>query len=286
MNAVLHPNQSAVAKELGIDAAASAEDVIDAIEIKLGEASMELRARWFVVSVLRHLSKAKWVGLDDCAVDEKRQRELARDCLAIKGFATSLGTVTKDSRSKYRFVGFASSKNIERGMLATGTKAYKIAVSVVCESGLVEGQVEAANKQSKSEPKVNPKPKSELRAKSKAKPETTTGSKPKQEPKRSPKPAELEAAEKSVVARRAKRRGYADDELRPATGTEEARSSKSQAVAMSKEEFASLDAALSKDDAEIVQQNWMDQSNEDRWSRILGILAGVGFFVFIALLFL
>jgi len=49
-------------------------------------------------------------------------------------------------------------------------------------------------------------------------------------------------------------------------------------MSMSKEEFAVLDAALSKSDAEIIQQNWGDQHNEDRWSLMLDLLAGVGFF--------
>ena len=57
-------------------------------------------------------------------------------------------------------------------------------------------------------------------------------------------------------------------------------------MSMSKEEFAVLDAALSKSDAETIQQNWGDQHNEDRWSLMLGLLAGAGFFVFVALLLL
>ncbi|MBL4728123.1 MAG: hypothetical protein JKY40_01965 [Gammaproteobacteria bacterium] len=59
-----------------------------------------------------------------------------------------------------------------------------------------------------------------------------------------------------------------------------------QAAPMSKQEFADLDAALTKSNVEIIQQNWGDHQHEDRWSRLLGILAGVGFFVFTALLFL
>jgi hypothetical protein len=35
---------------------------------------------------------------------------------------------------------------------------------------------------------------------------------------------------------------------------------------MSKEELAGLDAALGKNDAEIIQQNWGDQHSVDRWS--------------------
>ena len=56
-------------------------------------------------------------------------------------------------------------------------------------------------------------------------------------------------------------------------------------MSMSKEEFAGLDAVLSENDAELIQQNWGDQQNKDRWSRLLGLLACVDFFVFFALLF-
>ena len=63
-------------------------------------------------------------------------------------------------------------------------------------------------------------------------------------------------------------------------------SGKNKKMSMSKEEFAVLDAALGKSDAETIQQNWGDQHNEDRWSLMLGLLAGVGFFVFVALLLL
>ena len=264
MKTVLHPNQVSVAKALGIDAAqmTSAEEAIIAIETSLGKASMELRARWFVVSVLRHLMKAKWVGLDDCSVDEARQRDLTRDCLAVKGFATSLRTVTKDTRSRFRLVGFASAKNIDRGMLSTGTKAYKIAASIVLQSDLFGTRAQAASSQPKPDSKQDPMPKT------------------------NPKRAESKVVEKSVVGRRAKRRGYVGADLAKEGGTTEVQSPEDDARSMSEEEFASLDAALSKSDAEIVQQNWIDQAREDRRSRILGILAGVGFFVFIALLFL
>jgi hypothetical protein len=66
--------------------------------------------------------------------------------------------------------------------------------------------------------------------------------------------------------------------------TMERASGENKKMSMSKEEFAVLDAALSKSDAEIIQQNWGDQHNEDRWSLMLDLLAGVGFFVFVALL--
>jgi|TARA_B110000881_G_scaffold34376_1_gene26752 hypothetical protein len=46
--------------------------------------------------------------------------------------------------------------------------------------------------------------------------------------------------------------------------TMETVSGENKKMSMSKEEFAVLDAALSKSDAEIIQQNWGDQHNEDR----------------------
>ena len=57
-------------------------------------------------------------------------------------------------------------------------------------------------------------------------------------------------------------------------------------MSMNKEEFAVVGAALSKSDAEIIQQDWGDRYNEDCWSLMLGLLAGVGFCVSVALLLL
>tara|TARA_B110000858_G_scaffold193768_1_gene246921 strand:- start:21660 stop:22487 length:828 start_codon:yes stop_codon:yes gene_type:complete len=251
----LNPKQISVAVELGIDVATlgSAEAVVEAIESKLGKAAEEQCARWFVISVLGHLRKAKWADLSDSGLNEARQINLAKDCLAVKGFSSSLRIVTKDARSKFRIVGFSSSKKIEKVVLATGTKAYKIASYVILEAELVEQQA---------------KKKARSRKKSK-------------EPR-----SELEKAEKTVVGRRAKRRGYSEDEFMSVVDAAEVTSGKQQAVSMSKEEFADLDVALSNSDTEIIQQNWSDQQDEERWSRILGLLAGVGFFVCVALLFL
>lgn len=253
-SAGLHPNQSSVAVELGLDVAklGSAAAVVDAIESSLGKSAEQERARWFVISVLRHLRKAKWTESSGSDLDAERQKKLAADSLAVEGFSASLRTVTKDARSKFRLVSFASSKKIERGVLATGTKAYKIAAYVIVEAGLDEQRAKPASKESKPE---------------------------------SRRP-ELKEIEKTAVGRRAKRRGYFDDGFMNVTDTTEVTSGKHQAASMSKEEFADLDAVLSKGDTEIIQQNWADQQSEDRWSRILGLLAGVGFFVFVALLFL
>lgn len=254
----LHPNQGSVAIGLGLDVAklGSPEDAVDAIESKLGTAAEEECARWFALSVLRHLRKEKWATPNRSGLDDASQKSLAKDCLAVEGFSASLRIVTKDARSKYRIVGFASSKKIERGVLATGTKGYKIAATIIVEAGLVERQAEQANK------KAAFKKKTESR-----------------EP-------ELEEVEKAVTGRSVKRRGYFEDEPMSVIDTLGATSGKNQGVSMSKEEFADLDAAMSKNDAEITQQNWADQPNEDRWSRVLGLLAGVGFIVFLALLFL
>lgn len=265
-SASLHPNQISVAAELGLDVAKlnSAAAVVAAIESKLGKMAEEECARWFAISVLRHLRKAKWTELSGSDLDDAKQKNLGKDCLAVEGFSSSLRTVTKDARSKFRIIGFASSKKINRGVLATGTKAYKIAANILTEAGLVALQTKPASNKTTSKKKAVDQP-LEL------KPELKQ---------------ELKKVEKTVVGRRAKRRGYSEDESINVEDAAEATSEKNQATSMSKEEFAGLDAALSKNDAEIIQQSWGDQQNEDRWSRLLGLLAGVGLFVFVALLFL
>lgn len=267
MSTILHPNQDRVARQLGIavDEMASAQAAIDAIEAMLGAASMELRAHWFVVSVLRHKKKAKWAELDECGLDESTQRALAEECLQTQGFATSLRTVTKDCRSRFRIVGFASSKNIDRGVLATGTKAYRIAAEVLAKGGYLGAGARAPQKTRKP---------------------VAPAAQPQAGPTTKPGPDTSRSEEKSVVGRRAKRRGYGNDELSRVASAADQLSGSGTASSMSEEEFANLDAALSQTDAEIVQQSWGDQRGEERWSRILGILAGAGFFVFVALLFL
>ena len=260
-SASLHPNQTSVAVELGLDLANlnSAAAVVDAIESKLGKVAELECAWWFTISVLRHLCKANWAEPSGSDLDEAKQKNLAKDCLAVKGFSSSLRIVTKDARSKFRIISFASSKKIERGVLATGTKAYKIAAKLIIEAGLAEWKSKQANN------KIHSKKKAANRSL-----ELETESK---------------EVEKTVVARRAKRRGFAEDESICAEDTVEATWEKNQTMSMSKEEFAGLDAVLSENDAEIIQKNWGDQQNKDRWSRLLGLLAGVGFFVFFALLF-
>jgi hypothetical protein len=259
-SANLHPNQTSVAVELGLDFAnlSSAAAVVDAIESKLGKVAEEECARWFAISVLRHLRKAKWTEPSCSDLDEAKQKNLAKDCLAVEGFSSSLRAATKDARSKFRIIGFASSKKIERGVLSTGTKAYKITAKLINKAGLAERKSKQASNKTESKKKAADQS-LEL------------------EP-------ELKTESKEVVGRRAKRRGYSEDESIGAEDTAEATSGKNQTMSMSKEEFAGLDATLSKNDAEIIQQNWGDQQNEDPWSRPLGLLAGVGFFVFVALL--
>jgi hypothetical protein len=260
-SASLHPNQTSVAVELGLDFAnlSSAAAVVDAIESKLGKVAEEECARWFAISVLRHLRKAKWTEPSCSDLDEAKQKNLAKDCLAVEGFSSSLRAATKDARSKFRIIGFASIKKIERGVLSTGTKAYKITAKLINEAGLAERKSKQASNKTESKKKAADQ---SLELEPELKPES-----------------------KEVVGRRAKRRGYSEDESIGAEDTAEATSGKNQTMSMSKEEFAGLDATLSKSDAEIIQQNWGDQQNEDRWSRPLGLLAGVGFFVFVALLF-
>ena len=187
-SASLHPNQTSVAVELGLDLAnlSSAAAVVDAIESKLGKLAEEECARWFTISVLRHLCKAKWTEPPGSDLDEAKQKNLAKDCLAVEGFSSSLRTVTKDARSKFRIIGFASSKKIERGVLSTGTKAYKITAKLINEAGLAERKSKQAGNKTESKKKAADQ---SLELEPELKPES-----------------------KEVVGRRAKRRGYSEDE--------------------------------------------------------------------------
>ena len=255
-SASLHPNQSSVATALGLDMAklSSVAAVVDAMESTLGKVAEEESARWFAISVLRHLRKAKWSTPHDSDLDDAGQKDLAKGCLAVDGFSASLRTVIKDSRSKFRIVGFASSKKIESGVLATGAKAYKIAVNTIVVAGLAARKTKPASYKTTTKKKVDPQPQLKPELKDK-----------------------LKEVEKTVVGRRAKRRGYSVGKSMPVGDTLKVTSEENQTVSMSKEEFAGLDASLSKNDAEIIQQNWDYQQNEDRWIRLLGLLAGVGF---------
>jgi len=147
-----NPGQCLVAKELGIDVAAltNADVAVALIEEKLGKEAVEVRARWFVLSVLRHLSKEKWTALPESQLSDARQISLAKDCLAVEGFSTSLRTVTKDNRTKYRLLGFASKRDTGRGVLSTSSKAYKMAVCVLQEDGLVDVEKRKVNSSPKN----------------------------------------------------------------------------------------------------------------------------------------
>ena len=73
--------------------------------------------------------------------------------VAVEGFSASLRTVTKEARSKCKLIGFASSKKIERSVLVTGTKAYKIAAKLIIDAGLAEQKSKQANNKTQSKKK-------------------------------------------------------------------------------------------------------------------------------------
>ena len=95
--------------------------------------------------MLKHLRKVKWAEPSGTDLDDLSRKDLAKDCLAVERFSSSLRRVTKDARSKFRIIGFASSKKTESGLLAAGTKAYKIAANLIVEAGLVARQTEQAS---------------------------------------------------------------------------------------------------------------------------------------------
>ena len=73
--------------ELCLDFAnlSSAASLFDAIESKLGKEAEQECACWFTISASKHLRKAKWTEPAGSDLDEAKQKNLAKNCLAVEG---------------------------------------------------------------------------------------------------------------------------------------------------------------------------------------------------------
>ena len=327
-------NQLSLAADLGIglQAEASLDSLILEIEQSLGDKSIEEQARWFVLSVLRHLNREKWLEPTASNLDMSRQYALARDCLAIDGFKKSMKVLLKNRHCVFTLLRFRASKDVKNKIMSTATNAYKIAATVLQEAstGLdSERETEKASPQALAESSLNknltniaatvlPEADTGLapeRETEKASPqalaegslnknltnmaatvlpEADTGLAPEHETKKaSPQALTKGSLNKNLANmaanRRAGRRGYSDAGLHSAIGSyrpEKSTSSKDRASSMSEEEFSRLETAIANSSQEPVQQEWNYRFNEDRWSLILGLAAGVGFFSLVFILFL
>lgn len=237
-------NQLKLASELGIDcdATVGTATLVRSIERELGQDTLLELTRWFVMSVLRHLERAAWKEPAASTVQEDHQYSLAATYLAVDEFKKSLRTVLKDSRCKFTLTDFAKTRNLDRRILSYKTKAFERAKRLLLQAGWA-GQISQAT-------------------------EIETASK-----------AESSVADKSVVNRRAMRRGYLESEPRGSASSEDVkhkRQDRIKANGMSEAEYRKLEQALMRKQPQPIQHNWNYRSNEERMSLIMGLLSGFG----------
>ncbi|PCJ25881.1 MAG: hypothetical protein COA96_06440 [SAR86 cluster bacterium] len=251
--------QRALASKLNIVLTADEDvnpigSVVFKINQKLGSKAIEEQARWYVLSVYRHLAKARWSEPAASGLPESRQYSLALDCLGMKGFKKSLQAALKNDRCKYTLLEFRRNKNTDQRILSPATNAYKHAASVLKEEGLIQA-VKKPIKDSAVE----------------------TNGKPEK------KPAQTK---RRVVNRRAERRAYPADEFLSDVAAKDLESTKPAIRSvMSDEEFSDLESAIANS-KDATQKSWSFRGNDERWSLIMGLAAGAGFFILILLLFL
>ena len=267
----ISPQQAQLANSLGISLSedSSLQELMQAFDNALGQKYLLEQARWFIMSVYRHLTKSKWDSLTDAGLSLDQQYELAEIYVSSDKFKQSLITVLKDPRTRFTILGFAKARNLEKRVLSTTTKAFQHAREVLASKELV-----AAKASSKSGQRAGKIQEQQLEQVSEA-----AGS----------APETPQTAGASVVNRRAARRGFSEtsEAINAQAGVDviaEESDTASQA-AMSEEEFAELDEVLSSSE-QPAAPNWTYQTNEDRLSLLLGVAAGCGFFALVLWMFL
>jgi hypothetical protein len=225
------------------------EQLIYRIEVQLGQNTMLEQARWFVLSVLRHGNKKTWQDLSESNVADEQQYELAKLYIESDDLKHSLRTVLQDDRCRFTLLSFAKARNIDKLTLSTTTKAYKVALRLLQEAGLI-----------KKPPHVGKKRVTRKR----------------------------QDASGSAVNRRAARRGYFDDETVRFDEVEIQSPQTKREIpnSMSEEEYAELEQVIEASGDRQTSQNWSYHTNEDRLSLLMGLAAGCGVFVIVLLLFL
>lgn len=246
---IISNNQRAFATALDIEVSdySSVESLVEQIENKLGQNTLLELARWFVMSVLCHSNRAPWQTLDDSGIASEKQYEIARLYIEKDEFKQSLRTVLKEDRCKFTLLRFAKSRNLEKRVLSTTTKAFKHAQGILKELELVAP----------------------------AKTKTRTS-------RKKAKPA---VEKESLVDRRAARRGYFDDELLDFLNPAETDSALGlPRPGLSDEEFAELDAKIDVG-GEPVYADWSGSVGEDRSSLLVGLAAGCVMFAVVIWMF-
>ncbi len=209
------------------------------IEQQLGQDSLLELARWFLLSVLRHLQQQDWQSPDGCGIEQARQYELAAEFIARDEYKQSLLVVLKDHRFRFALLRFAKGRNPQQRILSSSTKAFRHAKGILVRHGLVDARM------------VNRRGRRPVRN---TMPEVNTTS-----------------------SRRAARRGARLIAPEQALHLNESAEAKKSPSEMSEEEFVELDKVLAGSDSQ-AGQPWTYQTNDERLSLLLGALAGGALF--------
>lgn len=204
-----------------------------------GEDTIEELARWFLLSVCRHLEQEHWLTAEACELPDQALDELVSSYLADRSARQSLIMVLKDSRYRYRLIRFGSSRDHGQLQLSDSTIAFRRAKALL--QPLLGERVPDADK------------------------------------------ALADPVPATASARRAARRAQ------PVASQGRARSSVAQEAAddaMSDEEYARLEQALSA--APIGDEPGPRRygNNEDRLSLLYGLLSGALFVILVYWFFL
>lgn len=241
-------NQLQFAESLNVDvkSADSLESIVQQIERALGQRNIRELTRWFLISVYRHLLRAKWDDLADCGIDEATQAELVDELVASDDFKQSILTVLKDVRCRYTLLTFGKTRDPANRSLANSTKAFKQARQLLRDVELVKP--------------VAKKPKSRAQSNHSIARNESIG--------------DTTQTQGMAVNRRAARRGYSAQSSEESPAWEKPPSKKdSQDEPLSEEEFQELDKAL-KEGGKSSGQRFTYNTNEERLSLLLGVLAG------------
>lgn len=92
---------------------------------------IEALARWYLLSVYRHLQQADWNDVNDCDLPESVVDELVSAYLADRSVRKSLIMVLKDSRYRYQLIRFGPNRDQDLLQLSESTIAFRHARTVL-----------------------------------------------------------------------------------------------------------------------------------------------------------
>ncbi len=275
-------NQREFAESLGVDwsSAEALSDVLQGVEQELGQRNIQELIRWFLLGVYRHSVKGKWEHPDDSGLSQDAQYRLSMKLADRDEYKLSLLTVLKDIRCRYTLLKFGKSRNPARRTLSNTTKAYKQAQQLLRDEGLLSPVAAKSTDKAKiaapTEAVAEGKGAAEQSERSD---ETETEQNSNQTSLTSERERKSTAA--TAVKRRAARRGFqgirqdeqADRDAMFLQAVAESPQVNSEEDSLTEEEFEELDKALGSSGSSSVQR-WTYNTNEERFSLLMGVLAG------------